>query len=314
MGPGMRRRSRATRFTSVRLIACAAVLLGAGLGAGASTAGAAKAVLMPQSQTGIAGWTEVGSYDENTLYAGEGVATVSQPGQKPYELYRGVASVPANLKAEGWAHIGDPDSVDGYVFDAYQGPSSGNAKMFLVTTPSGKSFEYIHTLVPGELYNNSFVAISPNRQWMIAGEWGTMDHLQIYPTPLLDHKTSARGGTLKLAGYIKLDHEVNDIQGCDFVTPVKLICASDDDSRTLFADEKPLVEIDLVTAPRGTSVKGHVTNLGAIPQLSDCSGTFEAEGVDFDTPAHILRVEIIQPGSCILHTTIYEYEPARGHD
>ena len=34
---------------------------------------------------------------------------------------------------------------------------------------------------------------------------------------------------LCLAGYIKLDHKVNDIQGCDFVTPAKLICASDDD-------------------------------------------------------------------------------------
>ena len=28
--------------------------------------------------------------------------------------------------------------------------------MFLVTTPAGKTFEYVHTLVQGELYNNSF--------------------------------------------------------------------------------------------------------------------------------------------------------------
>ena len=112
--------------------------------------------------------------------------------------------------------------------------------MFLVTTPSGTSFEYLHTLVAGELYNNSFATISPDTQWMVAGEWGTMSHLQIYPTPLLNHKTSSDGGSLRLAGYIKLDHRVNDIQGCDFVTPVRLICASDDDSRTLFPNEKPL--------------------------------------------------------------------------
>ena len=169
--------------------------------------------------------------------------------------------------------------------------------MFLVTTPSGRTFEYVHRLVPGELYNNSFVTISPDSQWMVAGEWETMSHLQIYPTPLLNHRSPARGGSLRLAGYIKLDHKVNDVQGCDFVTPVRLICASDDDSRTLFRNAKPLVEIDLAAPLDGTSVRGHVVDLGSIPQESACSGTFEAEGVDFDTSTDVLRVEVIQPGS-----------------
>ena len=117
--------------------------------------------------------------------------------------------------------------------------------MFLVTTPAGKTFEYTHTLVHGELYNNSFATVSPDAQWMVAGEWETMSHLQIYPTPLLNHKTSPDGGSLRLAGYIKLDHKVNDIQGCDFVTPRRLICASDDDSKTLFPNQKPLLEVTL---------------------------------------------------------------------
>ena len=180
--------------------------------------------------------------------------------------------------------------------------------MFLVTTPSGKSFEYIHTLVPGELYNNSFVAVSPDTQWMVAGEWETMSHLQIYPTPLLNHEYPPHGGSLRVAGYIKLNHKVNDIQGCDFVTPVRLICASDDDSRTLFPNEKPLVEINLPKSLHGISLKGHVVDLGSIPQEGSCSGTFEAEGVDYDAATGILRVEIIQPGSCILRTTVYEYK------
>ena len=308
---GMRIRSWSVKFDFlVLLIACTAVVLALGVGARPSAAATSGRALMPQSKSGIAGWTTVGSYTENTLYAGEGVATVSQLGHRPYELYRGLASVPSNLKAQGWAHIGDPDSADGYIFDAYQGPSSGKSKLFLVSTLSGQSLEYLHSLVPGELYNNSFVAVSPDSQWMIAGEWGTMSHLQIYPTPLLNHKTSSHGGALRLAGYIKLDHKVNDIQGCDFVTSVRLLCASDDDSRTLFSNAKPLVEVDLPTALHGRSVKGHVVDLGSIPQVSSCSGTFEAEGVDFDTSADILRVEIIQPGSCILKTTIYEYKPA----
>jgi hypothetical protein len=55
-----------------------------------------------------------------------------------------------------------------------------------------------------------------------------------------------------------------------------------------------------------------VVDLGSIPQESSCSGTFEAEGVDFDASTGTLRVEIIQPGACILTTTIYEYEPVGG--
>ena len=304
------RRSKTLRSDGlVLLFACAVFFLTAGLGASAP---AADGLVMSGSQKGIAGWPAVGNYDEGTLLAGEGVATVSQARHKSHELYRGIQSISSTLKAQGWGHIGDPDSVHGYVFDAYQGPSSGTSKMFLVTTPSGKSFEYSHTLVPDELYNNSFVAISPDAQWMVAGEWETMSHLQIYPTPLLNHSSSSHGRSLQLAGYVKLDHKVNDIQGCDFVTPVKLVCASDDDSQTLFPNEKPLLEIDLHSSLHGKSVNGHVVDLGSIPQKSTCTGTFEAEGVDFDASTGTLRVEVIQPESCILKTTIYEYKRTGG--
>jgi hypothetical protein len=296
----------------VLLVVCAALLWGTDLGAQAPVGAATEGLASPRSQSGIAGWTVVGSYVQSTLSAGEGLATVSPPRDNAHELYRGIASISSDLKAQGWAHIGDPDSVHGYVFDAYQGPASGSSKMFLVTNPSGKSFEYRHALVRDELYNNSFAAISPDTQWLVAGEWGTMSHLQIYPTPLLNHESPSHGGSLQLAGYIKLDHKVNDVQGCDFVTPVRLICASDDDSRTLFPNEKPLLEVDLLRSLHGTSVKGHVVDLGAIPQQSSCSGTFEAEGVDFDASTNILRVEIIQPGSCILKTTVYEYKRTGG--
>lgn len=260
---------------------------------------------------GVAGWTAVGSYDESTLTAGEGVATVFQPPHGSTEVYRGIQSVPPDLNAQGWSHIGDPDSIHGYVIDAYQGPSSRKAKMFLVTTPAGKTYQYVHTLVPGELYNNSFDAISPDTQWMVGGEWGTMNHLQIYPTPYLNHTTSGAGGPLRLAGYIKLDHKVNDVQGCDFVTAAKLICVSDDDTKSLFPVEKPLLEVDLPGSLHGRTVRAHVVDLGPIPQQSTCSGTFEDEGVDFDMATGTLRVEMIQPGSCILTTTIYEYKAAR---
>ena len=296
------------------LAAVASTVLATGLTVGLATGPAAlaasgsAAVITPEASSGIAGWTQTGSYLENSLTADEGVATVTPASGAAYELYRGPASIPASVALQGWTHIGDPDSASGYIIDAYQGSSSGNKKMFRVTTPSGPSYEYVHTLVPGEIYNNSFGAISPDTRWMVAGEWNTMSHLQIYPTPLLNGATPATGGTLNLSGYIQLDHQVNDVQGCDFVTSTELICASDDSSETLFSNAKPLLEITLPGALNGQPVTGHVTDLGSIPRSSACSGTFEAEGVDYDTATGILRVEIIQPSVCEVATTIYEYE------
>lgn len=278
----------------------------------APAAGATAGPTRPLSSAGIARWRPVGNYVENTLTAGEGVATVTGPGKQRRLIYRGLESVPKSLAAQGWSHIGDPDADGAVIIDAYQGPSTGHSKMFLVTTASGATYRYIHSLVRGEEYNNSFDAIAPGGQWMVAGEWDTMVHLQIYPTPYLNRRTARHGGSLRLAGYIRLDHKVNDIQGCDFTTTTTLICVSDDDSRSLFSNEKPLLEVDLSGPLRGRSVRGHVVDLGSIPQVSACSGTFEAEGDDYDVHSGILRVEIIQPGSCILKTTIYEYAHRRG--
>jgi hypothetical protein len=238
------------------------------------------------------------------------VATVVPPEKISDLLYRGLTPVPKKLAAQGWGHIGDPDSTGGNIIDAYQGPGSGHSKMFLVTTPSGATSQNEHTLVSGELHNNSFDTIAPGAQCMVAGEWGTMGHLQIYPTPDLNHHTSPKGGQLSLAGYIKLDHRVNNIQGCDFTSKTALICTSDDDTRTLFSNQKPLLEIVLPHSRSGSTLTAHVIDLGSIPQKSSCTGTFEAEGVDYAVASGILRVEIIQPGSCIIHTTIYEHPHA----
>ena len=253
------------------------------------------------------GWTGTGSSQHSTLTAGEGVTTVHS-GTGDTVLYRGAGSIPLSVLVQGWSHIGDPDSVDGYVFDAYQsGASTPTSKMFRVTTPSGAAYEYTHALVAGELYNNSFDTVSPDTRWMVAGEWGTMDHLQIYPTPILNPATPPTGGSLALSGEIQLDHAVNDIQACDFTSATQLLCVSDDSSRSLFGDDKPLLQVDLPHALDGGTVTGHVTDLGPIPQKSICSGTFEAEGDDYDTATGVLRVEVIQPSICGAATTVYTY-------
>ena len=253
------------------------------------------------------GWTGTGSSQHSTLTAGEGVTTVHS-GTGDTVLYRGAGSIPLSVLVQGWSHIGDPDSVDGYVFDAYQsGASTPTSKMFRVTTPSGAAYEYTHALVAGELYNNSFDTVSPDTRWMVAGEWGTMDHLQIYPTPILNPATPPTGGSLALSGEIQLDHAVNDIQACDFTSATQLLCVSDDSSRSLFGDDKPLLQVNLPHALDGGTVTGHVTDLGPIPQKSICSGTFEAEGDDYDTATGVLRVEVIQPSICGAATTVYTY-------
>jgi hypothetical protein len=286
-------------------VACLAVALAAC--AAAAPAAHAQTLIQPDSSAGIAGWTETGSSNQDVLTAGEGVATVTQSGGTTV-LYRGAASIPASLAAQGWTHIGDPDSADGYIIDAYQGSSSGNTKMYLLTTPSGSTYQYTHTLAPGELYNNSFAAISPDTQWLISGDWGTQSHLYIYPAPYFNSQTGQAGGTLPLAGDINLSTPVNDIQGCDFVSATELICTSDDSSESIFANVDPLIEITLPAALNGSTVTGTVTDLGSIPQSSICSGTFEPEGIDYDTATGTLRVEITQPGVCEVATTVYTYQ------
>ncbi len=295
-------RGRRPRLSLVAVVVVVALTTGT-----AEAAAGSPGPTKPLSTTGIAQWRLVGSEVENSLTAGEGLATVAGPDHGTHLIYRGLLSVPKTLAAAGWSHIGDPDAAGGYIVDAYQGPSWRHSKLFLVTRPSGATVQYVHTLVTGELYNNSFDALAPGSQWMVSGEWGTMTHLQVYPTPLLNKRTSPRGGALRLVGYIKLDHKVYDIQGCDFTTKTSLICASDDDRRKLFSNEKPLLEVELAHPLRGGSVGGHVVDLGSIPQRSKCTGTFEAEGVDYATGSGVLRVEIIQPGSCIVDTTVYQY-------
>jgi hypothetical protein len=304
----MRRRSwgPVPRRVAVAMLPVAVLI---GLAAAAVPAGAAAARPGPARQVApaLAGWTLLDHSNQATPFADEGVATVSSNGGTSV-LYRGVASVPASVALQGWTHIGDPDSVNGYVVDAFQAASAGGAKMFRVTTPAGRSFEYVHALVAGELFNNSFDAIAPGGQWMVAGEWETMTHLQVYPTPLLNSRTAPTGGPLALAGTIELDHPVRDVQGCDFVNPTRLLCASDDSTRQLWPDTKPLLQVDLPAPLAGTGSTGHVTDLGSIPQQSICSGTFETEGVDYDPAVRQLRVEMVPPSVCGIITVVYRYQ------
>ncbi|MFJ9736850.1 hypothetical protein [Streptomyces sp. NPDC101166] len=244
-------------------------------------------------------WTEVGSDRADPLTESQGLTSVEVPANSA-NRYTGIGTIPIGVSTRGWNHVGDPDaSYDGYYVEPYQ-RDSGGAKMFRVQAPGGAWSEYVHALSPGEASNNSWVALTPDGQWMLAGEWGTMTRLLVFPTPGVNPATSP-SANLPQAATVRLDRPVRDVQGCDFTGPTTLLCSSDDPAGTLFGITKPLLRIDLSATPNGASdVTGRVTALRQLPLRSGCSGTFETEGVDYDRRTATLRVIVISPGFCVL--------------
>jgi hypothetical protein len=286
--PSAARHSAATTGRVLLRRAAIAVFLGATALTASGCVGTASAAST---------WTQTGTSTVDSLTGAEGLASEANG----TILHRGLSSIPVKLRLQGWNHVGDPDIDNGYIFDAYQGAADGKSKMFSVTTPDGKLLEYTHTLDPGELFNNSFATVSPDGQWLVSGEFGQQKRLQVFPAPLLNHSTPPNGGNLPQAGQITLSSTVSNIQGCDFVTSVELICTSDDAA-------KDVLKVVLPQPLDGKPTTGQVTTLFQIPQVSKCTGTFEAEGDDFDTATQTLRVQIVQPGLCKLTTNVIAYQ------
>ncbi|WP_405622935.1 hypothetical protein [Streptomyces sp. NBC_00076] len=255
-------------------------------------------------------WTEVGSDRADPLTESQGLASVEVPAGAA-NRYTGIGTVPLALSSRGWNHVGDPDaSYDGHYIEPYQ-RDSGTTKMFRVQSPDGTWSEYVHTLSSGEVLNNSWAAVSPGGQWMLSGEWGTMNRLLVFPTPGVNPSTSP-SANLPQASTVRLDHDVRDVQGCDFVSATRLLCSSDDPAGTLFGITKPLLQIDLSAEPNGTAdVTGRVTALRQLPLRSSCTGSFEAEGIDYDRRTGTLRVIVVSPGFCVL-TDSKTYRLTRG--
>ncbi|MEX3100743.1 MULTISPECIES: hypothetical protein [unclassified Streptomyces] len=244
-------------------------------------------------------WTEVGSDRANPLTESQGLTSVEVPANSP-NRYTGIGTIPVGVSVRGWNHVGDPDAAyDGTYIEPYQ-QDAGTSKMFRVQSPNGTWSEYVHALGSGEALNNSWVAISPDGQWMLAGEWGTMTRFLVFPTPGVNPATSP-GGNLPWVTTVTLDRPVRDVQGCDFSGPTTLLCSSDDPAGTLFGMTKPLLQVDLAARPNGTSnVSGRVTALRQLPLRSGCTGSFETEGIDYDRRSGVLRVIVISPGFCVL--------------
>jgi len=251
--------------------------------------------------------------DKTTVPAavgGEGVATVRLPGQPAKLYYTAGNTIPANLKAEGWGHIGDSDSLHGYVFDPYQQTTATiTQKMMLVTTPTGQQYEYTHPLGPDEVVANSnaYTAVTPDGQWLVSSELAQVDRLLVWPAPVLNKSLPAGGGTLPLAAKVLLDKPVRNLQGCDFVSSTRLICASDDSNNDLYPTSKPLLQIDLQHLRRAGQTSQPPGPLGQLPLASTCVGAYTAEGVDYDAVTGELRVEVLPPSPCNTDIAVYTY-------
>ncbi|MDT0319934.1 hypothetical protein [Streptomyces millisiae] len=259
----------------------------------------AAAVATAPPATAADTWTEVGSDRADPLTESQGLTSVEVPAGSA-NRYTGIGTIPVDVRARGWNHVGDPDaSYDGHYIEPYQ-RDSGDTKMFRVQAPDGGWSEYVHRLAPGEALNNSWVAVSPDGRWMLSGEYGTMSRLLVLPTPGVNPGTSP-SADLPLVSTVRLDHAVRDVQGCDFSGPTTLLCSSDDPEGSLFGVTKPLLRIDLSGPPSDAAdVSGHVTALRQLPLRSGCSGAFEAQGVDYDRRTGTLRVIVMSPGFCVL--------------
>jgi hypothetical protein len=248
--------------------------------------------------TGVAAaesWQPVGSDVVRPLDEGQGLAVIERPGGTTVR-YTGIATIPLDVAARGWTHVGDPGAARGYYVEPYERGDRG-AKLFRVQAPDGSWAEYTHELEAWEARNNSFAAVSPDGQWLVTGEWGTSDRLLVHPMPGVAWTDPA--ANLPYVSAIRFDRPARDLQGCDFVTATQLLCSSDDPDGSLFGVTKPLLQLDLAAPVSGADVPATVTSLGQLPLESSCDGEFETEGIDYDERDATVRVVVLSPGVCV---------------
>src|SRR3569833_1606941 len=125
-------------------------------------------VFAPAQEQAVTGWSEVGRDLVRALDESQGLATIVRPSGTTIR-YTGIGTIPADLNSQGWNHVGDPGSAQGWYVEPYQRDDRG-AKLFRVQAPDGSWRSVKHTLESWEADNNSFAAVSPAARWIEAGE------------------------------------------------------------------------------------------------------------------------------------------------
>jgi hypothetical protein len=186
--------------------------------------------------------------------------------------------------------------------------------MFAVTDPDGRQELYVHRLGPDETYNNSFAAVSPDGQWLVSGEWGQVNHLLVFPTPVLNPAAPGPADDLPLHGRIRLHPPARNVQGAVFLDETTLVCSSEDPTSELWPTPRQLLEVKLETSPNDGDVKSSVTYLGGLPAGRQSVGSPEVEGIDYDRRTGDLRVVIVPGWACGLLVRVVRFrrQPSAG--
>lgn len=253
-------------------------------------------------------WVLQSSVTLPSAHANQGVATIVDARGHTQIVTRGNASVPPQLRRQGWNHIGDPDSYAGYLLDAYQAPPARHAKLFVLTAPDGRRTGYVHRLTAGEKYNNSFAAIAPGGRWFVSGEWGTVRRLLVFAVPELNARSPAVGHDLPLATTITLGRPMRNVQGCAFSSSTTLVCSTDDRRTDLYGVRTQLLSVRLAHPLDGRAVTATTALLGSVPQRAGCFGVGETEGLDIHGSRLLLSV--VTP--CRSSTVLYTYTRSAG--
>ncbi|QIS11501.1 hypothetical protein [Nocardia arthritidis] len=254
------------------------------------------------AEAALEGWQQTAVRQDSVFTVGEGVATRKTAAGSEL-VFRGVGQVPADLADKGWNHVGDPDSAQGYLFDAYE-QSGRSTKLFRATDPAGATADFVYTLEPGARFNNSWVAVTPDGQWMLNGEWDRMSRFLIFPTPLLN-TAAAQPGPITRSGYLNLDKPVQNVQGCTFFDATTLLCTSDVPNGG--GTTPTLLEVSWSGVLDGKDKSAMVRSVGTLPQLSVCHGTFESEGLDYDPASGNLTVVVNKPIPCKMQSSVYTF-------
>lgn len=215
--------------------------------------------------------------------------------------FRNLLGIPLPLLFGGYLHIGDIDAHGGRVYVPYENSGKGTEKAYgAVDLASGRILGWsVHQLDPGETYNNSWVAVSPDGEWMASGEWEDMTSFLVF------RRADVGKPSIDVAFRIRLDAPLSLVQGCDFDGAVRLVCQDDTASRRL-------LQIDLDRPLDGADVGSHTTVLGttpadvAVPWLAPlCKNPTETEGVDVSADGSTLRFLTVDP--CLLWSHEYRY-------
>src|SRR5947199_8586262 len=73
----------------------------------------------PALAQAVTGWTVVGSDHARALDESQGMATIVRPSGTTIR-YTGVGTIPFDLLTQGWNHVGDPGSAQGWYVEPYQ--------------------------------------------------------------------------------------------------------------------------------------------------------------------------------------------------